>query len=288
MDSELSISDPDETNSSVRHDRFGVPLRSTSGRKREGFLTPFKPTNFAVLHVNNPSDDEYGRRNRLRLETQRHITRNIILTPLEQNAPRRYKRIALVLPCKKDQDSNLPTKEWICPIEYACLSAYTLAMSKWPFLAGEFVIVGRDPAQIRLRYTKPWLRSPGTINFEAFDPPKREENELYQQSLYEDQNEEERNRMAKVNIYSIKRRHFMWQIDPKHGESFRPISLTIKPTLNRDHLILAFEFSESIFDLKFINTFLRMFAKKFIRPEASKAPGEFLCLGFCHCTLLTL
>lgn len=294
MDWNLSSSDPGESVSDDNHDVGGVQHPPRLEKKRKGFLKPPVISNFVVLNANNPSDDEFGRRNQMRFEAEQCITRNIILTPLEQNAPRRYKRIALLLPCNKNQ-SDLPSNEWMFPVTTTCFTAYVLAMTKWPFLTGKFTIVTRDPSQIRLRYSKPLRHALKSIKFRSYDSSGREVMyEFYQQfsmfePIHKDQhNKQERHWMAKVNLDSIKRSHFMWENGPEKGESFRPISLTVKPTPGRDYLILAFEFSESIFDLRFINTFLRVFVKKLIKPKKAKAQSEFPYLRFRHCTLLTL
>lgn len=289
----MSSSDPGESASDDNHDVGGVRHPPKLEERRRGFLKPPVISNFVVLHANNPSDDESGRRNQMRFEAEQCITRNIILTPLEQNAPRRYKRIALLLPCDKNQ-SDLPSKEWISPVTMTCFTAYSLAMTKWPFLAGKFTIVSRDRSQIRLRYSKPWLPTLECVNFRSYDSSRREVKYDFCQQfptlepIHKGQHKQERYRMARVNLNSIKRSHFMWENDPEKGKSFRPISLTVKPTPGRESLILAFEFSESIFDLRFINAFLRVFAKQLRKPKGTKARSEFHYLGFRHCTLLTL
>ena len=112
------------------------------------------PPHFRLSHPENPSDDEDGSLRALSRSQGKSTPEifNMPLTPLEQNAAPRYKRIALVLPWQQHFGLKAQKKQMTDTFK-KCRDAFTAAISEWPFLAGAVRLSSKDPPRVRLRYT---------------------------------------------------------------------------------------------------------------------------------------
>lgn len=265
------------------------------------------PPGYRWSPANVPSDDESARpRRRSSRSSRGRIPRvaNIPLTPLEQNAPRRYKRIAMVFPLDMTQWTHPPRQ--FNEILVLLLRAFFVPVARWPFLAGKFVRSTQTPSELRLRYPRvldidhhkhliqfqmpPWLSTEhkfhramssndkGKGKATAADlgslrPIKEAPARVYMYFVKEHEKKEllEEERVAKkkesyeLSIANVGMGRFNFQHDPGDHAGFHPVALCV--SVEDDELILGFEFSELIFDLEFIRNFLHLFLKGTVDPN---------------------
>lgn len=202
------------------------------------------------------------------------VIANIPLTPIEQNAPRRYERIAMIFPLDMAQWTQ--SQEQFGHLLQNCLNAFFVPLARWPFLAGTFFPSSRRPELTRLLYhrvfqprahfhlvkfrhpTKPPPRDRLKASIETYTALDNEGRVTW---------EEERVSLGDKFRFStddIDEDCFRWQVDPADEPSedppeFQPVSLCV--SVENGLLILGFEFSKLIFDMDSIRNFIEVFLK---------------------------
>ncbi|KPM34634.1 hypothetical protein AK830_g11936 [Neonectria ditissima] len=189
------------------------------------------------------------------------------LSSLEQSAPRRYIRMALVLPWNQ-QDGILQGQ--LDEVHRTVCDALAKTIQHWPFLGGVFRPSTEDSSMLMLKYPRHMSQQLLTRLVEIQGPVP---GELVC-----------RNGDYNLSMKNFGRDRFVWDADPEDEDPtrvwFPPV--TIKISFVDGTVVLGFAFSENIFDGEFIKNFFAQFVAnanhvfyRSFRVENRSMPDEF-------------
>lgn len=179
------------------------------------------------------------------------------LSPLEQSAPRRYIRIAMMLPWTQHESF---LRMQLQEVHKFVGEAFFKTLQNWPFLGGCFCPSNQDPTKLKLRY-----------------PEALDQRELAR--LVQIQEPTEKDAIFRGNFYrlpmkSFGKERFVWEDDPEHGDWFPPV--TVKISFVDSAIVLGFAFSEVIFDGEFLQNFFTQFTRNTHGADGKSFRGELI------------
>ncbi|CAM1508127.1 Fc.00g049750.m01.CDS01 [Cosmosporella sp. VM-42] len=181
-------------------------------------------------------------------------TWNLPLTTIEQNAPRQRRRIAMLMrytTAEPGPTAMFLQKLHLQETQTAVKKAFFRTLEHWPFLRGTFRQREKEPNLLILQYPerlRPWEQEALFLGIQNLGAADHEDNLMVSGCSRELKS------LLDIPLHKTKRFPFLEQKDDK---PFSPISLGLD--IIQDVLVLAFEFSEVIFDLGFIENFLNRF-----------------------------
>ncbi|KAL6402195.1 trichothecene 3-o-acetyltransferase [Ilyonectria robusta] len=216
-----------------------ISIDSDDSDKIEGGNNAFQPSSSTSLgpRLREPSGLDFTR-----TSAGDVLGLTLELSPLEQSAPRRYIRIAMMLPWTQHESFlGMQLRE----VHKFVGEAFYKTLQNWPFLGGCFCPSNRDPTKLQLRY-----------------PETLDQRELAR--LVRIQEPAEKDAIFRGNFYRLPMKNFgkerfVWENDPGHGDWFPPV--TVKISFVDSAIVLGFAFSEVIFDGEFLQNFFTQFTR---------------------------